>query len=178
MLTNPGVMMIKQFASSICFCIRLLKIHKPLTKLIIHFQSHWWKILNISQEMLSIRKPRKSLHSILHTQVLYNIGFQKNVLKWGEPCRVWRNNIFVDASNIKSSSINRTITDVSGTNRSNTADTTTTAEVDVKKVYLRRVVIDAWTLMLVLAVGILLPTFIISTQHNLMQENNLKPLIH
>ena len=83
------------------------------------------------------------MHSILHTQVLYNIGFQKNVLKWGEPCRVWRNNTFVDASNIKSSSINRTITDVSGTNRSNTADTTTTAEVDVKKVYLRRVVIDA-----------------------------------
>ena len=80
---------------------------------------------------------------------------------------MWRNNIFVDASNIKSSSINRTITDASGTNRSNTAnytntantanqanttntadttnttDTTTTAEVDAKKVYLRRVVIDA-----------------------------------
>ena len=110
------------------------------------------------------------MHSILHTQVLYNIGFQKNVLKWGEPCRVWRNNIFVDASNIKSSSINRTITDASGTNRSNTANytntantanqanttnttntadttnttyTTTTTEVDAKKVYLRRAVIDA-----------------------------------
>ena len=85
---------------------------------------------------------------------------------------MWRNNIFVDASNIKSSSINRTITDASGTNRSNTAnytntantanqanttnttntadttnttnttDTTTTAEVDAKKIYLRRVAID------------------------------------
>ena len=68
-------------------------------------------------------------------------NFQKNVLKWGEPCRVWRNNTFVDASNIKSSSINRTIADT--TNTTNTTDTTTTAEVDVKKVYLRRVVIDA-----------------------------------